>query len=267
MKKLLVVLIILVASVSAAVCIYGVTATGIFAAEKLKGSGNIVSKTIDAPDFHAIDASRAVKVIISDKLSDKITIAADDNVVDLVEVKTTKGRLIVSIDSSVKSISNLDVTVTVPANGRIRSLQASSASKIVCQTALGAEKFTMSASSAASIEAAVKADKCAIDASSASRIEAALDVVSCSIDLSSAANADISGSAQQCTADMSSASKLSAGRFAVVNLAVDTSSAAKAVVHCTGMLRAQASSGSSIRYSGDCNTEIEKSSGGSVHKN
>ena len=65
---------------------------------------------------------------------------------------------------------------------------------------------------------------------------------------------------------MSSASKLSAAEFAVTDCNVDTSSAAKATVNCTGTLRAAASSGSSIRYTGDCKTSISKSSGGSVSR-
>ena len=55
--------------------------------------------------------------------------------------------------------------------------------------------------------------------------------------------------------------------FVVAECSVNTSSAAKAVVNCTERLHADASSGSSIRYSGDCRTSINKSSGGSVGRN
>lgn len=267
MKKFLVILLIFAAVASVAGYILSVTASSVFAANALRGSGRIVSKTIDAPAFDAIDASRTVKVIVAKNTSGKISIEADDNVIDFVTVKAVKGTLRVTIDNSVKNFSNISVTVTVPANGTIRSLEASSASKIICETALAADRFSMSASSAASIEAAVKASRCALDLSSASKITAALDVDVCTINQSSASKATVSGSAKECVIDMSSASKLNAEKFAVVDCAVSTSSAAKADVFCTGTLRADASSGSKISYSGDCEVRADKSSGGRVSKN
>ena len=65
---------------------------------------------------------------------------------------------------------------------------------------------------------------------------------------------------------MSSASKLNAEKFSTVNATIDTSSAASASIDCSGKLTASASSGSSVRYSGDCQTSLEKSRGGSIRK-
>ena len=183
---------------------------------------------------------------ITDKTSGKITIAADDNVMDYVVVEANGGRLTATIDKSINNLSNADVTVTVPANG---------------------SKFAMDASSAAKIDVSVKAQSCAVAASSASKINASVEAVSCSVEASSASKITLKGSAARCTADLSSASKLSAGDFVAAECSVNTSSAAKAVVNCTERLHADASSGSSIRYSGDCRTSINKSSGGSVGRN
>lgn len=214
----------------------------------ITGSGNITTKTIEAPAFEGIDAARAVKVVISDKTTDKIRIEADDNVMDYVIAKVKDGVLTVSIDKTLNSVSNTNVTVTVPANGHIRSLEASSASTIRSEVTLSGDKFS-------------------IDASSAAKIEATVEVTSCDISASSAAKIKLSGSAQKCNIDMSSASKLSAEELIVADCVVETSSAAKASITCTKNLSADASSGSSINYSGNCQTQIDKSSGGSVRKN
>ena len=81
MKKVLLVLV----SLAALAAIAGVL-TGIFFPESLsasnrriKGSGTIVTRTIPAPAFEKISASRAVKVIITDEIEDRIRIEADDN--------------------------------------------------------------------------------------------------------------------------------------------------------------------------------------------
>ena len=264
MKKLLLIAVLIAACLSATAYVACVAAP--LLGKNIKGSGKIVAKTVPAPDFDGIEASRAVKVVISDKVSD-IRIEADDNLMEYVVVEERQGTLRVALDQGRKgarSVSNAHVTVTVPSNGKIRALKASSASQSVCRTAVGADDFSIETSSAAKVEAAVKAGKCSLDASSASKIVAALDVEECRADASSAAKITLSGKAAQFRANLSSAAKLSADELDAATCSIDTSSGSKASVHCSGTLRANASSGSSIRYSGDCSTHLSKSSGGSI---
>ncbi|MEG0807296.1 MAG: DUF2807 domain-containing protein [Alistipes sp.] len=261
MKKLLVIALVLVAILS----LGSMLAFSIFNGKNLKGSGKLVTHTMAAPDFSEIDASRAVKVIIT-QATDKITITADDNLIDWVVVKVDGDELQIGMDKSVQNISNSDVTVLVPANGHIRSLDASSASQISSAVLLSSPEFSMSASSAAKIKAAVKSNKCEIDASSAANIEAAVKANTCEIEASSASKIELSGTIAIASADLSSASKLNAEKCVVDTWQVDTSSAAKASVNCTKLLNADASSGSAIFYTGSCQTSISKSSGGNVSR-
>ena len=263
MKKLLLIAVLIAACLSATAYVACVAAP--LLGKNIKGSGKIVAKTVPAPDFDGIEASRAVSVVISDKVSD-IRIEADDNLIDLVVVRAVKGKLEATLDQKVNNIQNGNVTITVPANGKIRSLDASSASKIIGETTLKAGKFSIEASSAAKIKAAVEAVSCTIETSSASKVEASIEAESCSLDASSASKIILEGSAGTFRADMSSASKLNAEKFSAVNATIDTSSAASASIDCSGKLTASASSGSSVRYSGDCRTSLEKSSGGSIRK-
>lgn len=230
MKKALLVLV----SLAAIAAIAGVL-TGIFFPESLsasnrriKGSGTIVTRTIPAPDFEKISASRAVKVIITDEIEDRIRIEADDNLMDHIVAEASGDELRISIDPKINSVSDIHVTVTVPDNGKIRALEASSASEITCATALGATDISLEASSAAKIK--------------------------------------LSGRADAARAELSSASKLAAAELVVKQWKIDTSSAASARIHCSEQLDAEASSGSSIHYEGDCSTDITKSSGGSVSR-
>lgn len=264
MKKLLLIAVLIAACLSATAYVACVAAP--LLGKNIKGSGKIVTKTVPAPDFDGIEASRAVKVVISDKVSD-IRIEADDNLIDLVVVRAVKGKLEATLDQKVNNIQNGNVTITVPANGKIRSLDASSASKIIGETTLKAGKFSIEASSAAKIKAAVEAASCSIDASSASKISAEVKAATCTVNASSASKIALAGSAEDFTADLSSASKLDAEKFTAVNASVSTSSAAKADIDCSGKLTASASSGSSIGYTGGCRTSLSKSSGGSVRKN
>lgn len=204
-------------------------------------------------------------MIVTDALTDEIVIEADDNVMEKVLVESRRGTLFVGIDKSVRRISDHSVTVRVPANGEIRALDASSAAQIICETALEAYEFLIDVSSAAQIDVALKATQCRIDVSSAGELVAALEADSCTADLSSAAKARLSGRSRWCEVDVSSAANFDAGRLVVAHGLIDASSGASADVHCTDTLRASASSGADISYSGECKVEAQHSSGGSVH--
>ena len=124
MKRILLIAVLLGTMITATTYFVCIAAPSVLFGKGIKGSGNIVTRTIDAPDFDRVDAARAVKVVITDKATDKITIQADDNIMEYVVVEAKGGRLTATIDKSVNNVSNADVTVTVPANGRIRALDA-----------------------------------------------------------------------------------------------------------------------------------------------
>lgn len=285
MKKIVLIIVALCTALSvSAFCLF----TTVSHNKSIRGSGKIVTRTIDALQFEAIDASRAVKVIVTDNTSDKITISADDNLIDLVVVRVSNGELDITMDKEYTSIQNANVTVSVPApaGNRIESLEASSASNINCKVKLTASDFSMKASSAAGIYAAVKANSCEIDASSAakisavvkaagceidassgSEIKAAIETTTCDIQTSSASSIQLTGSSDKCTAHLSSGSEIAADSFVVTNYEIRASSGSEATINCAKKLNASASSGASIYYKGDATiVEVSKSSGGSISR-
>ena len=210
----------------------------------IKGSGNLVTRTAEIPAFRAINASRAVQVIVCDT-TDRIVITADDNLIDYVETIVSREVLYVSIADSIKSFTNVHVVVVVPIGEKLTMLSASSAARIATAKALQAEKLKIAASSAARIRVAVSADKCVVDATSASRVE-------------------LIGSADKFEADLSSASRIDAESLKTHICEVDASSSSKVTINCSEYLNADVSSAAVVNYKGDCRTDISTSSGGRV---
>ncbi len=267
MKRFLIVIVVLAAIGSILAGILGVTATCAFAANKIKGSGNIITRTIDAPDFNSIDASRAVNVVIADNSSGKITIEADDNIMEYIVVKVNDGELDITFDKKVNNLTNITINVTVPDNGHINGLEASSAATIKCDHTLKSNNAKIDASSAATIEAIIEANTCEIEASSAATVKATVNATKCEAEASSASKIVLKGSADTFQADASSAAKINASDFVARNCNAGASSAGHVSVNCSEKLIAHASSGASVKYSGGCtNVTINKSSGGSVSK-
>ena len=283
MKKFILIML-LVAAACALTALFTCRATSLLFGEHVRGSNRIVTRTVEAPDYDAISAARAIRVVVTN--TDQIRIEANDNLIDRVITETKGHTLHITIDPKITKISNARVTVTVPArDGRIRALEASSAAEITCEVPLQAEQARIEASSAAKIRTSCRAGRCTVSASSAAEIDAEITATSCSFEASSAAGIDAKVEAAECSADASSAAKIelegsaaecsvhtsSAGKVEAAELVceqgdAEASSGSDIRIHCAKQLSARASSGGSVRYTGDCTADTKESSGGSIRR-
>lgn len=254
---------------------------------RIKGSGNIITKEIPAIAYDAIKASRGLRVVVEEREDNNIVIKADDNVMPYVVVRKEGSSLRVTIDDNINSLSNITAEVYLPKNseinelkaagsatinvkptiqGRSLSIDAASAAKINFSKA-EVEFFEADAASSSKITGTLKSNDCYLKASSASDIDLTLLAVLCSADAASAASITLNGEAAKFEADASSAAKILASNFIVRTEAeCDASSAAKITVNAIKKLDADASSGSSIIYApvDDLVKNIKQSSGGRV---
>lgn len=256
---------------------------------RITGSGNIITRRVSIADFSRIETSRAVHLVVEKRSGREAIIEADDNIMPYVIVEVDGGRLTVSIDNEIKSLNDVTVKVTVPSDGNISAISASSASKVTVQAEIKTPKLMLDASSAANInitksdvgtcsidassaanvEGAIKADNCVIDMSSASDVNVALLAVKCDVTATSAASATLSGEAGDIEITVSSAAKVDAMDLNARNADVSASSGGSIKITCMKSIDASASSGGSVKYAakGDLDSELKHtSSGGSVKK-
>lgn len=256
---------------------------------RITGSGNIITRRVSIADFSRIETSRAVHLVVEKRSGREAIIEADDNIMPYVIVEVDGGCLTVSIDNEIKSLNDVTVKVTVPSDGNISAILASSASKVTVQAEIKTPKLMLDASSAANInitksdvgtcsidassaanvEGAIKADNCVIDMSSASDVNVALLAVKCDVTATSAASATLSGEAGDIEITVSSAAKVDAMDLNARNADVSASSGGSIKITCMKSIDASASSGGSVKYAakGDLDPELRHtSSGGSVKK-
>lgn len=256
---------------------------------RITGSGNIITRRVSIADFSRIETSRAVHLVVEKRSGREAIIEADDNIMPYVIVEVDGGCLNVGIDDDIKSLNNVTVKVTVPSDGNISAISASSASRVTVETEIKSPKLMLDASSAANInitksdvgtcsidassaanvEGAIKADNCVIDMSSASDVNVALLAVKCDVTATSAASATLSGEAGDIEITVSSAAKVDAMDLNARNADVSASSGGSIKVTCMKSIDASASSGGSVKYAakGDLDSELKHtSSGGSVRK-
>ncbi len=256
---------------------------------RITGSGNIITRRVNIADFSRIETSRAVHLVVEKRSGREAIIEADDNIMPYVIVEVEGGCLNVGIDDDIKSLNNVTVKVTVPSDGNISAISASSASRVTVETEIKSPKLMLDASSAANInitksdvgtcsidassaanvEGAIKADNCVIDMSSASDVNVALLAVKCDVTATSAASATLSGEAGDIEITVSSAAKVDAMDLNARNADVSASSGGSIKITCMKSIDASASSGGSVKYAakGDLDSELKHtSSGGSVKK-
>lgn len=261
-----------------------ITGTSEAAPKRIKGSGNIVSKEVTVEVFEGIHASRAIKVKLVEGAAGKVQIAADDNLIEWVQAKVSNSVLHLTIDNDVRSIQNVHVTITVPTDGRLGSLKATSAAKIESGVRIVKKNVEVKASSSGEVKADIVAEKCTIDTSSAgeykgevksnfchavanssAEIEMTLTTQKCYLNSSSAAEIVVRGAALGATLNASSAADILGAHFAVKSCHADASSAGEIAICCLETFKGNASSAGEIRFYGKPKSvSSSASSGGSI---
>jgi hypothetical protein len=196
----------------------------------LVGSGNLETEAYAFSDFTEIEIGSAFEFEIQQSSSYNISITADDNVMDYVQVsqvgqtlKIGLGRFgpigLVTLRASVAMPELLDLTVS------------------------GASRGTVSGFSST--------EDVDITVSGASRVNGDITAGDVEFDISGASTVQLDGSANDMVADVSGASRLNLDDFTVNNADVDFSGASSGTINLDGRLDADLSGASRLWYIGE----------------
>lgn len=210
------------------------------------GSGNIERQDRKLNEFHSVHVGGSFDVVIRHGNNYKVTIEADDNILEDIETDISGGRLKIEYRDNV-NISNADVKIYVE-TPELTSVNASASADVKVEGVLSSGKtLKFHASSSASVEAEVDAPAVEADASSSGKIT-------------------LKGHTKDLDTQASSAGEIEADELLSENTKAQASSGASINVHASLKLNGQASSGGSINYRGDPTVSRQESSGGSISK-
>ncbi len=204
------------------------------------------TRTYDVGNFDAIDVSAGIVVIYETDAARSVVVENEDGNFDDIIVETKGGELVLKRPKKMGwGRKRAPYTVTVGAES-ISSVEASSGSS-VRGSGLTGPRAKVEVSSGADVEIiGIAAETVVAQASSGSSM-------------------DLSGTCNTINADASSGADLDAGALTCERLVADVSSGASIEAHASQSVRADASSGGSVRASGGASdVSIDKSSGGSV---
>ncbi|MFC1861716.1 head GIN domain-containing protein [Chloroflexota bacterium] len=196
----------------------------------LTGSGDLKTEEYAFRDFNRVQVSSAFEFEISRSNSYSISITADDNVIEKVQVTKEGDTLKIGLRTTPRLGSlTLKAVVTMP---YLRGLAIS-----------GASRGTISDFSSA--------DDVDITVSGASKVTGDITAGEADFEVSGASTVQLEGSANNIAADVSGASRFNLGDFMVDNANVTFSGASTGTVNLSGKLDANLSGASKLSYIGE----------------
>ncbi len=225
-------LVFLLSSVTS--CIPGPTVTG---------DGNITKEQRDVDSFDKIKVTRGLNVYLSQGDEQKLTVEADENLMEYIETEVDDNTLTVSSSAMIRRAKSLKVFVTIT---DLTEIRATAGSNVNSEDIISCNDLDISGSAGSNIKLKINADDIDVSASSGSNIT-------------------LEGKADGSELKASAGSNIKAEELKTGECEAKTSSGANIWIKVTDEFEGRASSGGNIFYYGNPKTtNIEKSSGGNV---
>lgn len=234
---------------------------------KITGSGTLVTREMAFSEFRVVDVGSTFKVEITRSDSYFVSITADDNLFDYVDVYKTGNTLVLGLKQgySYSSIT-LKARIKMP---ELNELILSGATQAYVEEFSSSNKLVVSLSGASSLDMAdMSVGGLEIESSGASIVRG--EVVSSGdvkLTLSGASRIELNGTGKNLVLSASGASDAKLSRFSVHDANVKLSGVSSASIDLDGRLDANLSGGSGLTYSGTPTLgEIEISGGSTIKR-
>lgn len=234
-----------------------------------KFAGDPVSKDFSIEGTYTeLEVSSAFDVTVSDAVS-QITVTVGENVMPNVVVEKVDNTL--KIYCKPLSIPVGEMTVVLPYNADLTSVNLSGASEFHSEYGLEGQKVEVELSGAADFYCDVVADEIDMEASGASSINGNVTATDLDLELSGASNATLMGQVNKLDIELSGASDIKktveGGRYGLVcdQCEGSMSGSCNAYIHCDGRICVDLSGASTLHYTGDgISSGCSTTSGGST---
>jgi len=241
----------------------GGLAAGCTVGTVVTGSGNVLTREMEYRDFNKLEVSHAFEAEISRADSFSVTISADDNIMEFLDVRQRGDTLQIGLKPGYAYVSTTQrATVTMP---ELRSLELSGASRGKMNGFGSAQPLSLDISGASSLELNdISAGDSEFNVSGASKVSGSIQIQNTELEVSGASGVDLNGSAEDIIAEASGASTMELSDFGVNNAEVELSGASRATVNVSGQLDIDLSGASKLSYSGSPTLGKVTVSGGST---
>ena len=215
-----------------------------FLGPSIKGNRNVTEEIRQVGEFDQIKVSRGMNVYITQGSPAKVVVIADNNLHEVIETTVEGQVLIITTKENIGSAKEKKVMVTVD---KLSGVAATSGANVWSQSSIISDDLKLHANSGANVTLEVNAKIL-------------------NADCSSGANIKLSGLAKEAELETSSGANLKGEALKADQCSMRASSGGNVSSTVIEKLDAKASSGGSVVYYGEPkSTDVNTSSGGSIH--
>lgn len=209
---------------------------------EVTGSQNMATWEYEFADFNNVNVSSAFTVDVSHSNSYSVSITANENLLDYLNVYQRGKTLYLGMKSADYNNVRYEATITMPV----------------------LLDFTLSGASKGNISRFSSANPLKLRLSGASRVSGSIEATDCHFNLSGASRVELAGSGNNADINASGASKIELVDFPINDAKVTLSGASNAMLNLDGKLDTNLSGYSHIEYVGEPTLGSIKTSGGST---
>lgn len=233
--------------------------------EQIRGQGEVIVEQIALDKFTALELKRGWNVTLEPASSNYMVIKANENLLEIIEFENQNEKLVIGASKQIagadakqitlyftedlKSIaasSGINLNSLKPLKFKNLELDLSSGSETNLE--LDVKSLELETSSGAEILLGLKSDELSIDSSSGSYVNINAKTISTSVESSSGAEVVLKGNTNQLNVKSSSGSDVDAKDFRSNDVITKASSGASISAFSIKNLKAETSSGGSIKY-------------------
>ncbi len=218
----------------------------------VRGSGDLETEVFSYQDFTRVDIGHAFEVEIIQSDTYSISITADDNLFEYIEVLKDGDILEIGLEPVITLWSStLRAEISMP---ELRGIYLSGATRGTVEGFSSSDNLDINVSGASSIDLVdITAGDASCEVSGASRAIGILYSADVDFEVSGASNIQLEGSANDLTANVSGASRANLGAFTVDNADISFSGASSGTVAINpdGVLDVDLSGASRLSYIGE----------------
>jgi len=216
----------------------------------ITGSGDLKTEEMDFSEFTRVEVGSAFEVEITQSDSYSVSITADDNLFNHIEVSKEGKILKIGLKPRITFGSvTLKAKITMP---QLRGLDLSGATRGTVSGFSSTENVDLEVSGASSLELVdISVGDVKSDISGASKVTGDITAGDADFDVSGASTVQLEGSASDIVVDASGASRVKLAAFPVNNADIKLSGASSGTVNLDGRLDADLSGASKLEYIGE----------------
>jgi predicted small secreted protein len=214
------------------------------------GSGKLETKQFNFSDFSQVAISSAFEFEIVQSDSYRVSITADDNLFEHIQVSQTGDTLEIGL-KTVPSLGPVTLKAEI-AMPELRGLDISGASRGTASGFSSSEDIDIAVSGASSLELVeISAGNAKCDISGASHVTGDITAADVDLTISGASSVQLEGSANDMVANVDGASRMKLAAFPVNNADVKLDGASTGTVNLAGKLDANLDGASKLEYIGE----------------